>query len=268
VYAVWLVREGESWVRLGLVRAGIHANLRVWYSFMKLGGYRDKLYYLVGDAESLEVFKMAYESYGFKVARVKELEGTPWYLAGIAERLAEDAVEKAVARAAFEPLKLVFSKEKTVRQVAEELAGRLGLDPGKAYRAVLKAKTKLAISVLVEARPINADPWTLKRLAIRVGLVPLAEDASARTVTFYSGRFMRLESAFDGLLSKLDVTRLEYDRLSKALYKVAKMEYGRKAREVAEIVMYSKAYQELLARLKAEAVALLVKMDYKVFTLR
>jgi len=271
VYIVEVVGEGRRWIGLGSAQANA---LRAWYPYMRLGGHGDTAYYLVGDDETLEVFRMACEAFGFKIARVKKLDSPPWYIAGIAEELARDSERKSLIRRGLGFLKPVFLGEKSVEEVAGELAGKLGLDFNKLYEALLEAMRKLKKSVLVEVRPIYMDFGTVKRLAIKVGLIPLGEDTYSYTIIFYSSRFTNPRSMYDRLLLKLDISKISgHAELNRALRFTAEWMYGINARKAFSVLKHSKTYHELLAMVKARELAKLVKdvnpnasIDYKVFT--
>jgi len=243
-------RDDASWVLV---------NLRAWYSFRKMGGLGGRMYYAVGDDASLELFREALEAFGFKVTRVEKLEGGPWYIAGYARAVAEDAMSKALAREAFSLLREAgWPAQKTVREVAARVAEERGLNPDKVYRTFLYALEKLSGSVMVDAMAHGIDGKTLGRLAVRVGLVPLKLDERPGG-TFHSGRYLHDETEHDGLLRALGGMKLGPAALAKALKSLVEREHGTNARYVLRTLTHSKAYQVLLARAKAAELERLVR---------
>jgi len=259
---LYLVEVAE-WGRAGSGGwpAWVLANLRAWYSFRRMGRIGGRLYYIVGDDASLALFREALEALGFKVARVVELGGGPWYVAGFEKSIAEDAAVKELAREAFSLLREAgwpARGARSVREVAVRVAEERGLNPDKVYRTFLYALEKLSNSVILAVRARGIDSGALGRLAVRVGLVPLKEDASLG-YTLYSGRFMRHETEYDSLLRELGGVKLVPATLVKELKSLVEREYGADARYVFRALSRSKAFQVLLARAKAGELERLVR---------
>jgi len=218
-----------------------------------MGGFGGRLYYIVGDDASLELFREALEAFGFKLTRVEKLEGGPWFIAGYARAVAEDAGTKALAREVFFLLREAGwpgGGPRTVKEVAVRVAEERGLNPDKVYRTFLYALEKLLNSVMLDVTARGIDGRTLGGLAVRAGLVPLKLDGRPGG-TFYSGRFLRHETEHDSLLRRLGNAGLRPAVLVKALKSLVEREHGGNAVYVLRTLRHSKAYQVLLARAKA-----------------
>jgi len=256
------VEAVKTAVKHGNLR-GLMRGLKLWFAVRKLHEYGRARYYLVADEESLAMLKDVFEALGYSI-KAEKLEPVPWYFAELAATLVSEARDLAVKRRAINLFAPVFRGEKSVREIARELAAKYNIsDKGefeKFYRKLLRIKKSLTSSVFVEFFP-RTSPEEFVKHAVRVGFVPIT-----RTL-YYSGKFYTETTAYDRTLLKLEGT--PYTELNKKLEEVVKAEYGINAGDVLKALKKTKAFQELVVRSRARELADQgLKFDYNIFILR